>query len=44
LQIINGEMEHSASTKNKAGGISKDINMTFGLEKCANIFLKKGRI
>ena len=23
--------------------ISKDINMTFGLEKCARIFLRKGK-
>jgi hypothetical protein len=24
--------------------IGKDINMNFGLEKCARIFLKKGRV
>jgi hypothetical protein len=44
LKLLSRSEEELKNEINIVKAISKDINMNFGLEKCAKICLKKGRI
>jgi hypothetical protein len=44
LKLLSRSEEDLESIIKIVKAISKDINMNFGLEKCAKICLKKGRV
>jgi hypothetical protein len=44
LKLLSGSEEDLENEIKIVKAISKDINMNFGLEKCAKICLRKGRV